>query len=194
MPPFRRNHLMPPTQPRLIERADFTLRPWAPTDAPSLARTLSASDAHLRAFTPWVVDGRVPGVSLEDRLAKHAADFAAGAEWVYGMFSPDGRDILGGCGLYPRVGPGAVEIGYWLAVDHTGRGLATQAADALTRVAFDVLRVERIEIRCDRQNAASVRIPERLGYRLVDVPGAPTELLVFSLSRDAEPASVAPGV
>lgn len=176
---------MPRTPPRLIELVDFTLRPWTPDDAPSLARTLSASDAHLRAFTPWVVDGRVPGVSLEDRLAKHAADFAAGTEWVYGMFGPDGREVLGGCGLYPRVGPGAVEIGYWLAVTHTGRGLATRAADALTRVAFDVLRVERIEIRCDRYNGASVRIPERLGYRLADAVDAPADLLVFSRSRAA---------
>ena len=177
------------TPPTLIDLTDVTLRPWTPDDAPSLARTLSASDAHLRAFTPWVVDGRVPGMSLADRLAKHAADFAAGTEWVYGMFSPDGREVLGGCGLYPRVGPGAVEIGYWLAVNHTGRGLATRAADALTHVAFDVLRVDRIEIRCDRGNAASVRIPERLGYRLVDSSDAPADLLVFSRTRTAAPGA-----
>lgn len=174
---------MPQMPPWLITLPDFSLRPWTPDDASSLARALWASDAHLRAFTPWVVDGRVPGVSLADRLAKHAADFSAGTEWVYGMFSPDDTEVLGGCGLYPRVGPGAVEIGYWLAVNHTGRGLATRAAETLTRVAFDVLRVDRVEIRCDRGNAASVRIPERLGYRLVDVPGTPPDLLVFSLTR-----------
>jgi RimJ/RimL family protein N-acetyltransferase len=180
---------MPRTPPVLIELADLTLRPWTPDDASSLARTLAASDAHLRAFTPWVVDGRVPGMSLADRLTKHAVDFAAGHEWVYGMFSTDDRDVLGGCGLYPRVGPNAVEIGYWLAVNHTGRGLATRAADALTRVAFDVLGVDRIEIRCDRRNAASVRVPERLGYRLIDAPDAPADLLVFSRTRTDAPVS-----
>ena len=179
------------TPPPLIELADVTLRPWTRDDAPALAQTLSASDAHLRAFTPWVVDGRVPGMSLADRLAKHAADFAAGTEWVYGMFSPDGGEVLGGCGLYPRVGPGAVEIGYWLAVNHTGRGLATRAAEALTRVAFDVLCVDRIEIHCDRRNSASVRIPERLGYARVDAPDAPADLLVFSLSRAAASSGAA---
>src|SRR6476661_3591637 len=133
---------MPQMPPWLITLPDFSLRPWTPDDAPSLARTLSASDAHLRAFTPWVVDGRVPGVSLADRLAKHAADFSAGTEWVYGMFSPDDTEVLGGCGLYPRVGPGAVEIGYWLAVRHTGRGLATEAAAILTSVAFASPEIE----------------------------------------------------
>ena len=180
---------MPTALPVRIDLTDFILRPWTADDAPSLARTLAASDAHLRAFTPWVVDGRVPGMSLADRLAKHAADFATGTEWVYGMFSPDGREVLGGCGLYPRVGPGGVEIGYWLAVNQTGRGLATRAAEALTQVAFDVLRVDRIEIRCDRANAASVRIPERLGYRLVDAPDAPADLLVFSRTRADAPGA-----
>ena len=182
---------MPQMPPWLITLPDFSLRPWTPDDAPSLARTLSASDAHLRAFTPWVVDGRVPGVSLADRLAKHAADFSAGTEWVYGMFSPDDTEVLGGCGLYPRVGPGAVEIGYWLAASHTGRGLATRAAETLTRVAFDVLRVDRVEIRCDRGNAASVRIPERIGYRLVDAADTPPDLLVFSLTRADAPDGAA---
>ena len=182
---------MPLIPPWLITLPDFSLRPWTPDDAPALARTLSASDAHLRAFTPWVVDGRVPGASLEERLAKHAADFSAGTEWVYGMFSPDDTEVLGGCGLYPRVGPGAVEIGYWLAASHTGRGLATRAAETLTRVAFDVLRVDRIEIRCDRANVASVRIPERLGYRLVDVADAPPGLLVYSLTRADAPDGAA---
>jgi hypothetical protein len=74
--------------PTRIDFDDFTLRAWSPTDAPRLRAALEASDAHLRPFTPWVIDGRVPGLSLEDRLARHAADFAAGVEWVYGLFGP----------------------------------------------------------------------------------------------------------
>src|SRR5438552_15751337 len=116
------------TPPPCLDLADFTLRAWSTADAAALRAALEASDAHLRAFTPWVVDGRIPGLSLEDRLARHAAEFAAGVEWVYGLFSSDRREVLGGCGLYPRVGPQAVEVGYWLAVGHTGRGLATRAA------------------------------------------------------------------
>ena len=122
--------------PSRSDSPDFTLRAWSVDDAPRLQKTLEASDAHLRQFTPWVVDGRVPGQSLEDRLRQHAADFAGGAEWVYGMFRPADDEVLGGCGLYPRVGPRAIELGYWLAAAHTGRGLATRAAAVLTRFAF----------------------------------------------------------
>ncbi|HEX4933769.1 MAG TPA: GNAT family N-acetyltransferase, partial [Gemmatimonadaceae bacterium] len=55
---------------------------------------------------------------------------------------------------------------------------------------FDVLRVDRVEIRCDRANAASVRIPERLGFRPVDAPDAPADLLVFSRSREIAPEPI----
>jgi RimJ/RimL family protein N-acetyltransferase len=177
--------------PRRVVLRGVTLRAWAPADAPLLAAALAASEAHLRAWTPWVVDGRVPGLTLEQRLAAHAADFDAGREWVYGMFDPAGVEVLGGCGLYPRVGPNAVEIGYWLAVGHTGRGLATRAAEALTRLAFDAPEIERVEIRCDVGNDASARIPRRLGYRVMDPRAAtpdrisPTldNLVVWEISR-----------
>jgi RimJ/RimL family protein N-acetyltransferase len=167
--------------PPRVELDDALLRAWTPDDAPLFGAALARSDAHLRRWTPWVVDGKVAGLSLDERLARHAADFATGVEWVYGLFSRDGREVLGGAGLYPRIGPGGVEIGYWLAAGHTGRGLATRAADALARLAFDTADVDRVEIHCARENAASARVPARLGFQLVsDAPGA---LMVWRRTR-----------
>ena len=176
---------MPLSPPPTIALADVTLRAWSVADAGPLRAALEASDAHLRAWTPWVVDGRVPGLSLEERLAIHAAQFASGAEWVYGLFDRGGTEVLGGCGLYPRIGPNAVELGYWLAAHATGRGLATRAAAALTRVAFASPSIDHVEIRCEPGNVASARVPERLGYRLVDpaAAGAPADLMVWRLAR-----------
>jgi RimJ/RimL family protein N-acetyltransferase len=176
---------MPLTPPERLDLPGFTLRAWTRADADGLRLALVTSDAHLRTFTPWVVDGRVPGLSLEDRLTQHAADFAAGKEWVYGLFSSDGSEVLGGCGLYPRVGPTAVEVGYWLAVGHTGRGLATRATAALTRLAFLEPTIDHVEIHCDRRNSASSRVAERLGYRLeTNSAAAADEILVWRLSRE----------
>lgn len=140
------------------------LRPWRPSDAPALARALTESETHLREFIPWVVDGRVPGQSLEDRLAQHAADFESGAAWVYGLFAREGGEILGQCGLYPRVGPGALELGYWVAKRATGQGIATEASEALIQLAFSVDGIERVEIHCDSRNVASIRVGRRLGF------------------------------
>jgi RimJ/RimL family protein N-acetyltransferase len=175
--------------PRELELRGFLLRCWTVSDAPLLRAALAASDAHLREWTPWVLDGRVPGQTLEQRLALHAADFAQGAQWVYGLFSCDGGEVLGGCGLYPRVGPNALELGYWLAAGHTGRGLATRSSAELTRLAFEAPAVDRVEIRCERRNVASAKVPERLGYRLMESTGAvPDELMVWRLMRAELPA------
>ena len=178
--------------PVRIDLAHCTLRAWRESDAPALATTLAANDAHLRAWTPWVVDGRVPGQSLRDRLARHAVDFVAGREWVYGIFTRDETEVLGGCGLYARVGPTALEIGYWLSAGSMGQGLATESASALTALAFSNPEIECVEIHCDPRNAASVRIPQRLGYRTetaaegeLGEPGAwPGVVDIWMLTRD----------
>src|SRR5687768_9219263 len=104
--------LVPPAR---LEADGFLLRAWTPADAPLLQRTFDANEAHLRAWTPRLVDGKEPGLTLVERLGRHAEAFAAGTEWLWGIFTPDEGTVLGGCGLYPRIGPGAVEIGYWLA-------------------------------------------------------------------------------
>ena len=172
--------------PARLELTGGTLLALGPAHAGALAATLSASDAHLRRWTPWVVDGKVAGQSLDERLIRHAETFAAGTEWVYGIFAPGTLEVHGGCGLYPRVGPRAVEIGYWLASVATGRGLATRATRALTQVAFASPDIDAVEIRCDPGNVASARVPQRIGYRIDGARSepAPTLLQVWRLTRE----------
>ena len=57
------------------------------------------------------------------------------------------------------------EIGWVLAPDMQGMGYATEAAEALVRVAFDELGVHRVWAQLDGENDASARICERLGMR-----------------------------
>jgi RimJ/RimL family protein N-acetyltransferase len=68
--------------------------------------------------------------------------------------------------LHDRVGAGGLEIGYWVHVGCTGRGVATVAAAALTRAALALDGVARVEIRCDAANLRSAAIPRRIGFRL----------------------------
>ena len=46
----------------------------------------------------------------------------------------------------PRIGPGAIELGYWVHVDFTGRGYATACARALTQAGLALSDVARVEI------------------------------------------------
>src|SRR5438093_1311993 len=83
------------------------------------------------------------------------------------------RTPAGGChacrgrGLHRRIGPGGLEIGYWVHVDHVGHGYATTAAGALTTLAFEDPAITHVEIHVEPANAASNRVPEKLGFELV---------------------------
>ena len=151
--------------PDRIDTARLLLRPWQADDAEVLRDVFAASRAELERWTPWVLAGSGTMASLREKLQGYADKFSAGVEWRYAMIVRDDGRIVGGASLHPRIGPGAIEIGYWLATSATGRGFATEAAEALTAEALRSGDIERVEIRCDPANDASMRIPERLGYR-----------------------------
>jgi RimJ/RimL family protein N-acetyltransferase len=56
------------------------------------------------------------------------------------------------------------ELGYVVAAEARGRGVATQAVDLLTRWGFQELDLERITLLIDVANTASEKVAERCGY------------------------------
>jgi RimJ/RimL family protein N-acetyltransferase len=57
------------------------------------------------------------------------------------------------------------DLGYGFHRDFWGRGVASEAAGALVRVAFDRLGLHRVWATCDARNLASQRVLEKLGMR-----------------------------
>jgi RimJ/RimL family protein N-acetyltransferase len=155
--------LTPP--PNRIAFAKGVLTRVRVENAEEFEAAVAANVAHLRDWVPWAGDPE--GRHLRSGGAE--ADWVSGASYLYALRpSADGR-IIGGLGLYRRIGDGGIEIGYWLDAAHTGRGLATAAVAALTTVALDLPDVTWVEIRTDEANLPSSAIPQRLGYRLVRV-------------------------
>jgi RimJ/RimL family protein N-acetyltransferase len=126
---------------------------------------VEANAEHLRDWVPWADDPE--GRHLRGGGAD--ADWFAGVSYLYALRLAADGPIVGGAGLYRRVGDGGIEIGYWLDRGHTGTGLATAAMGALTAVALALPDVSRVEIHTDEANLPSSAIPRRLGYRLVRV-------------------------
>jgi RimJ/RimL family protein N-acetyltransferase len=171
-----------------IETTRLVIRCWDPADAELAKDAIDASLDHLRPWMPWA---EAEPSTLEQKrqlLSRFAEDFARGDDAVYGIFEPDERRVVGGTGLHPRLDANAREIGYWIRADAVGRGLARESTAALTRVAFEVDRVEQVEIHCDPANVRSAAIPRRLGYEQADERDGNGHL-VFRMPRDAYPGS-----
>jgi RimJ/RimL family protein N-acetyltransferase len=161
------------------ERIDLgrglVLRRWQPADAEALTVAIAESFEHLRPWMPWVTAPRPE----EERavLVKGEEEWDAGGELQYGLFL--GALAVGSFGLLPRIGPGGLEIGYWVHAAHARRGYATSAAAALTSMAFTLPGIAMVEIHHDRANLASEGVPRKLGFTLVEdyarPPAAPAE-------------------
>src|SRR5690606_30630392 len=81
-------------------------------------------------------------------------------------------------------------LGYWLAADATGRGLATRAARAYVDHCFGPWALERVSIRVATGNARSRAVAERLGFthegtlrHQERVAGAWQDIAVYGLLR-----------
>ena len=187
--------MAPSTFPTRIVTDRLLLRCWQPEDAPRLKAAVDANLAHLQRWMPWAMAEPSPLEVVTARLEKFAANFHAGTDWVYGIFTPDGQRVLGGTGFHPRQAPGVLEIGYWIDQDHTRRGLATEASRALTTIAFSEPTTMVVEIRCDQNNSVSARVPARLGFTLREVlvnegltpAGAPRDTMVWEMRRSDWP-------
>jgi RimJ/RimL family protein N-acetyltransferase len=143
----------------------LVLRCWEPADAPLLKAATDMSVEHLRPWMPWAAQ---EPTSLDAKVAllrTFRGNFDLGKDFVYGIFNRDESAVLGGSGLHTRRGPDALEIGYWIRADAINQGLATEVAAALTRVAFEVNGVQRVEIHCVTENVRSAAVPRKLGYR-----------------------------
>ena len=134
-----------------------------------MKNAIDANLEHLRPWMPWAMNEPSPLGVLETRLMKFAADFKTGPDWGYAIFQRDAEPMIGAIGVHARIGPRALEIGYWIDERLTRQGFATEAAEAVTRMALMLPYVDRVEIRCDPANVASAGVPRRLGFRCVTI-------------------------
>ena len=153
-----------------IETPRLVVRCWQPADAFMLREAVESSVDHLLPWLPWAQAEPEELQAKVDRLRMFRGKFDLGEDYVYGIFDRQEGRVIGGSGLHTRVGPGAREIGYWIRKDEIGHGYATEVSAALTKVAFEIDRVDRVEIRCDPENVRSAAIPAKLGFEQAWVP------------------------
>ena len=137
--------------PRLL------LRPGFPEDAPALAAAI-ADEAIVRNLgtAPWpyrMRDAEAFLASPRDPVLPSLLIFER---------TGGAPQLVGSCGLGRRPS-GAVELGYWIARAHWGRGFASEAGAALIDIAR-ALGLEQLEGAHFTDNPASARVLEKLGF------------------------------
>ena len=156
------------------------VRRWRSDDAESLHELLLNNLEHLRPWVAWAASEPVSSEERRSQIAEWCSRWDAGEDFPYAIVDDLSGELLGGAGLHRGIGTHGLEIGYWVRGDRTGRGIATDAVRALVEAAFSVDGITHVEVHHDAANAASQRIPEKLGFTRVgeraDEVAAPGEI------------------
>lgn len=175
--------------PGLIETDRLLLRPWRTDDLDALHEALCESVAHLKPWIPWATPEAPTLAQSEARLTTWLDEFINGDTFLFAAIDRADASLVGGIGYFPRIGAGGLEIGYWIRLSRAGSGFATEASRALTDVGLGLPGIQRLEIHMDPTNVSSRRVPEKLGYSLLEIredakaDGTPRQTAVFVLER-----------
>ncbi len=144
--------------PRLLVRR-FTL-----ADADAVAEILGDPEVMRFSVSGPMNSEQVRIKTIGDYLASYDNDLGIG-RWAIER-RLDGR-LIGFCGLMPQEVDGhkEIEIGYRLARDAWGQGLATEAVLAVRDYAFTRLGLARLIAIIDPENVASQRVAIKAGLR-----------------------------
>ncbi|MFC8125878.1 GNAT family N-acetyltransferase [Streptomyces sp. NPDC057302] len=161
---------------------DVVMRPAAIEDADALARARLRSRAHLEPWEPSRPEdyftSRAQAARLRDQLEECRAGRAA--PWV---LDREG-DIVGSVTLSTIVlGPlRSGSLGYWIDVDHVGKGLATAAVAYACESADRELGLHRVDAGTLLDNVPSQRVLAKCGFEEYGV--APAFLHINGAWRD----------
>ena len=144
----------------MIETDRLLLRAWQSSDAAPFA-ALNADPEVTRYLT-----GPMRRDESDDLMARIRAHWRDHGFGLYAVEVKESGAFAGFVGLaipsfLPDVLP-AVEVGWRLAREHWGKGYATEGARASMRFGFDELGLRQIISIIDPDNAASIRVAERL--------------------------------
>jgi RimJ/RimL family protein N-acetyltransferase len=145
----------------VIETDRLVLRPWIASDREPFARM--NADPRVMEFMPALLSPQ-DSDQLADRIEAHIR------ERQFGLFAAELKRDHSFVGYIGLAVPGfrakftpCVEIGWRLAVEHWGHGLATEGARAVARHAFEVLGMEGLVSFTVPANLRSQRVMEKLG-------------------------------
>jgi [ribosomal protein S5]-alanine N-acetyltransferase len=145
-----------------IETSRLILRSYEPTDAEAAFGWFG--DPVVMRFTPTGPDASIGQTNARlNKYRKH--QIAHGfSKWI--IVDRDTGRLIGDSELLVLQDYGWIDLGFRLARPYWGRGLATKVASAWVHAAFKDLNIDQLTALVHPQNAASIRVLVKLGFRL----------------------------
>ena len=143
----------------VLRSARLVLRPFRADDAPRVQVLVDDPDIARNTLT---IPHPYPQGMAAKWIEGHAQswDERRNAVWAVCL---ERDEVVGAAGLRFDSAHRPAELGYWIAREHWGRGIATEAVRALVEHAFDDLGLERLFAAHFPWNPASGRVLEKAG-------------------------------
>ena len=149
-------------------------------------RTLRLSDA--RRYSNFVSDWDIakmtgslpyplPVLSAEIKIEMLLSRRRRGLAYPYAI-TKNGDDMIGVMDIFKRTNQEDYELGYWVARDYWGKGIASESALAVMKEAQRCFGVTRFVAGVFVDNPASMRVLEKIGFKKTGSDGD-----YFSMAR-----------
>lgn len=162
----------------ILETPRLIVRRWTGDDSEALHSICSDPDVmrYVGDGTPW-----------NRERTRQFIEEALSAEQMHGycrwpLIAKDAGLLAGFCGFIPA--EEGAEMGWRLASQCWGRGLATEAAQAVLKYGVESLGFRRVTATVHCDNRASLRVAEKLGMSL-ETRTEQTTRVVLSWKRNA---------
>ena len=136
------------------------LRPWSLEDAPALVE--ACNDPEIERWLP-VIPSPYSEVDAQTYIDQSRESWEKGDSFNFAILDAETGRLAGSISMRAkRFSTG--HIGYWVARETRGRGIASEALRVLCRWAVEALEVQRLELLTDVDNPRSQRVAEKAGF------------------------------
>jgi RimJ/RimL family protein N-acetyltransferase len=176
----------------VVHTERLTVRCPAPGDGKAVFEATMDSLDELREFPaslPWAI--QTPSIEASEAFCRNGVEnFAARRDFPFLFVLQETGTVVGCGGIHrPQWSSATFDIGWWGRTPYLGRGLITEAVQALLQFAFSDLRARRVQAIVDEMNGKSRRLCERVGLTLehtqrdcgTDVDAGSRNLQIYAL-------------
>jgi len=119
---------------------------------------------HLRKWLSWEKGMKTPEDALKYFFEKE--EKTKNKEVVeYGIYFQ--AEYVGSISMFNiNLEHSSCEVGYWITSDMAGHGIVTEAVKILEKEVFSNWQLNRIQLTCDPDNIASIKVAEKCGFLL----------------------------